>query len=120
MKKNNTQSARTVCTVCTVCSLQSAWSAFQHDRLFVALVYNWFVPHAQLSSFPPSDVHVLCFFTTFTFIHFVFFVFFCKFSIMLFLIKHSFQTNVLVATVFITRGPSAFSTSIQAQTSGQH
>ena len=32
---------------------------------------------------------------------------------MLFLIKHSLHTNLLVATVFITRGPSAFSASHQ-------
>ena len=32
---------------------------------------------------------------------------------MLFLIKHSLHTNILVGTVFITRGPSAFSVSHQ-------
>ena len=52
---------------------------FLHILLFVDLVYNWFVPHAHLHLFPPSDVLVLCFFTTFTFIPFVFF---SKFSIL--------------------------------------
>ena len=47
---------------------------FLHILLFVDLVYNWFVPHAHLHLFPPSDVLVLCFFTTFTFIPFVFFL----------------------------------------------
>ena len=43
---------------------------------------------------------------------FIYFVdFFAIQQLMLFLIKHSLQRNLLVATVFITRGPSAFSAS---------
>ena len=43
---------------------------------------------------------------------FIYFVdFFAIQHLMLFLIKRSLQRNLLVATVFITRGPSAFSAS---------
>ena len=80
---------------------------FFHILLFVALVHNWFVPHAQVcvllqmfmyyAFLPPLlKSFILCFF------------FLQIQHLMSFLIKLSLQANLLVATVFITMDNNYF------------